>query len=160
MSNYFLFFFQQRWSDEGRAVTMQTQLSLLQQGGHTSRKNVAQVTFSLPIQTVVWHTHGQQERWHRLITIVWTYQKNQVNLFLFDLQQQKEKKKFACVSWKKTKQKTIWVFSLNVKANSTKCFVQQHHKTTDRPLSKRKKQSRWHRKTTVAAAVQTVYETK
>lgn len=35
----FFFFFQRRWSYEGRAVTMQTQLSLLQQGGaHVSQK--------------------------------------------------------------------------------------------------------------------------
>lgn len=85
---------------------------------------------SVPIQTVVWHTHRQLEKWHRLITIVWTISEIHVSLtyFYFTSSNSRKKNKLnvACASWKKNKnKKTIWVFSLNLKAkNSTECFVQ------------------------------------
>lgn len=34
------------------------------------------------------------------------------------------------------KTKTIWVCSLNLKANLTESFVHQHHKTSDIPVTK------------------------
>lgn len=94
-------------------------------GVRASCKNVAQVTFSLPIHRVVW----QQQKGHKLITIVW-----------------------PCLGLAERKtdvEKEIWVF-MNVKAKSTEWFDALFHttKTTDRPVSKCEKIKRVRQKNT------------
>lgn len=76
-------------------------------------------------------------------------------LYFLKAERKKEKKQttFTCASWKT---KTIWVFRLNLKANSTERFVQQHHKTADKPVSKTERGTKKKRKKTPVATFQTV----
>lgn len=68
-------------------------------------------------------------------------------LYFLKAERKKEKKQttFTCASWKT---KTIWVFRLNLKANSTERFVQQHHKTADKPVSKTERGTKKRKKNT------------
>lgn len=105
-------------------------------GGTHLAKNVAQVIFS-PIQTVVWHAHRQLEAHYNCLNDFG--RKLIISLIYVTSSNGGKKEKVtevASASGKnKTKTKTIWVFPLNLKANST-----------DKPVSKCKKENKWQRK--------------
>lgn len=96
---------------------------------HASHKKVAKVTFLQPIQTER-QTDGQQERITQADYNCPDISENHVNSFLFRLLTSSRKKEnYLCLLGEK--RRTILVFALKVKANSTQCFGRQHHKTAN-----------------------------
>jgi len=70
--------------------------------GHVSEKCSTGYIFTrVPIQTDVWHTHRQLEKWRRPSTVVWTTQIICVSLSYFTvplLNRKKNKRNYRCMS--------------------------------------------------------------